>query len=83
MAYAIGALIFTFVVWKVSAFVADHPPEIKAPTVSVPVWEWPKYIETPRDRYESLLAKIERLPLTPEEREVLREQARRKYISEA
>lgn len=78
----IAALLGTFILWKLSRFITDHPPKIEI-EVSVPVFEWVTPQETAEQRYHALLAKIDRLPLTDEERELAKESARQRYISEA
>lgn len=79
----IMAIIGTFVLWKVSGFLADHPPKkIELPD-SEPVWEWQPPQETAEERYHKLLAKIDRLPLTKGERRVMKTAARERYIAES
>ena len=80
MTYVLAALLFTFVLWKVCAFFANHPPKITLPPVSVPVWKWAKPEETPEELYHRALAMVERLPITEEELELCREALRKNYI---
>ena len=80
MVWIMAAVIGTFVLWKVSAFFADHPPKkIELPPISLPVVEWraPEIPElTPEQQYHQTLARIERSPFDEDEKKAARDEAR-------
>jgi hypothetical protein len=77
----IASLLFVYVTWKISGFLSSRPKRHRPPRAIRPTRAPVR--ETPAQRYSKNLATINRLPLTEEERILLKEEARKQYIRES